>query len=190
MATPVDESTVGETPLVELDLPLACTVYAKVEWLNLPDTPYGGGSVKSRDAGASIHFVDADEGYDAVLERCERLVEENPGKYHRPNQYTNPHNPGVHEQATGPEVWDQTGGGVTHFVAGVGTGGTVTGVGRALHDRGDVSVVGFEPADPLHAIDGLKYLRTGDLTADDPVVLLFADRGDKYADIPLWEDYL
>lgn len=96
----------------------------------------------------------------------------------------------MHEQATGPEVWDQTGGGVTHFVAGVGTGGTVTGVGRALHDRGDVSVVGFEPADPLHAIDGLKYLRTGDLTADDPVVLLFADRGDKYADIPLWEDYL
>jgi len=331
--TPVDESTVGETPLVELDLPLPGTVYAKVEWLNLPDTPYGGGSVKSRvavsmldaaeaaghlpgrtvieptsgntgselakvgcargydvelvvpdnaaggkvgairDAGASIHFVDADEGYDAVLERCERLVEENPGEYYRPDQYTNPENPGAHERATGPEIWAQTGGGVTHFVAGVGTGGTVTGVGRALHDRGDVSVVGFEPADPLHAIDGLKYLRTGDhyhpgtydegvldekryvdtgdaydrarelrerysdrevvshdpgqhdpedvrehlrvdgqflvgtssgaalavaddlaetgdLAEDDAVVLLFADRGDKYADIPLWEDYL
>lgn len=219
----LDESTIGETPLVELDLEVAPTVLAKVEWFNLYEASYGGGSVKSRiakgmldaaessgdltggktiiepssgntgsevarlgtargydveivmpdnasggkinairEVGATIHFVDADEGYDAVLERCESLVDNDPDAYFRPNQYVNPHNPGTHERTTAREIWDQTGGRVTHFIAGVGTGGTVTGAGRGLHDRGDITVVGFEPAEALHAIDGLKYLRSGD----------------------------
>lgn len=217
----VDESTIGDTPLIELDLPIRATVYAKVEWFNLYGTPYGGGSVKSRiakamldaaeaagdlpgrtiieptsgntgseiakighargydvavvmpdnaaggkvdairETGATIHFVSADEGYDAVLERCSDLVAGDPGEYYRPNQYTNRENPNAHERTTGPEIREQTDGAVTHVIAGVGTGGTVTGIGRALHTD-DVTVVGFEPAHPLHAIDGLKYLRTGD----------------------------
>ena len=61
----------------------------------------------------------------------ERLVRETPGAF-RPNQYDNRWNPWAHEQTTGPEIWRQTAGRITHFVAGVGTGGTITGVGRYL----------------------------------------------------------
>jgi cysteine synthase B len=330
----VDESTVGETPLVELAVDVPATVYGKVEWFNLYGADYGGGSIKTRiakgmldgaerrgelspertiiepssgntgselariaaargydveivvpdnasggkigaiqDAGADIHLVDADRGYDAVIERCEEIVAADPDRYYRPNQYTNPDNPGTHERTTAREVDEQTDGAVTQFVAGVGTGGTITGTGRGLKQRGAVTVVGFEPANPLHAIDGLKFLRSGDhyhpetydesvldekryvdtdaayqraralrdryqdrevavhdtgqhdaetvrehlrvdgqflvgtsggaaveavhalddggaLDGDDVVVLPLCDRGDKYADIPLWEEYL
>src|SRR3954467_5144041 len=65
---------------------------------------------------------------------AERLVRETPGAF-RPDQYSNPANPLAHEQTTGPEIWRQTRGRVTHFVAGVGTGGTITGVGHALKQR-------------------------------------------------------
>jgi len=239
----------------------------------MPDNASGGKIGAVEDAGATIHFVDADRGYDAVIDRCEELIAEDPDTYYRPNQYENPDNPGTHERTTAREIHAQTDGEVTHFVAGVGTGGTVTGTGRGLHDAGDVTVVGFEPAEALHAIDGLKYLRTGDhyhpetydesvldekvyvntsdaydrarelrdsyadtdvpvidtgqydeatvreqlrvdgqfvvgtssgagvqaihelhaqapLSEDDVVVMMLCDRGDKYADIPLWEAYL
>ena len=334
----VDESTIFETPLVEVDLGLRsdATVYAKVEWFNLYAAPHGGGSVKSRiakgmldgaeargdlepgdtvieptsgntgseiarlasargydveivmpdnaaggkveavrDAGAEIHFVDADLGYDAVIERAEELIAADPDAYYRPNQYENPDNPGTHERTTAREIHEATDGKVTHFVAGVGTGGTITGTGRGLTELtdGGAAIVGFEPDEPLHAIDGLKYLKTGDhyhpdtydesvldrreyvstgdaydraralrdryqdeaipiadpgqhdaetvrehlrvdgqlvvgtsagagaaavaaldeagdLADDDVVVFMLCDRGDKYADIPLWEEYL
>jgi len=335
-AVAFEESTIFGTPLVDLRADVPPAVYGKVEWFNLYDAPYGGGSVKSRiakgmldgaeergelapgttiiepssgntgsevarlgaargydveivvpdnaaggkieairDVGAEIHSVDANLGYDAVIERCEDLISDAPDRYYRPNQYTNPDNPGTHERTTAPEIHEQTDGAVTAFVAGVGTGGTVTGTGRGLSDlrAGAVEVVGFEPADALHAIDGLKYLRTGDhyhpetydesvldrkayagtgaaydrarelrerfadrevpvvdpgqhdpatvrehlrvdgefvvgtssgaalavvddlveegvLGADDVVVVMLCDRGDKYADIPLWEEFL
>ncbi|GAB7093632.1 cysteine synthase A [Halolamina litorea] len=218
----VDESTIGRTPLFELALDVAPTVYAKAEWYNLPSLGHGGGSIKSRiargmldaaadrgeldpggrivesssgntgsavarlgvargydvtivvpddaaagkvgairDAGAEVEFVPAEEGYDATLGRCAELVAADPAAY-RPNQYANPANPGTHERTTAAEIWEQTEGAVTHFVAGVGTGGTVTGTGRGLHARGDVTVVGYEPVSATHAIGGLKYLRSGD----------------------------
>jgi len=221
-APAVDESRIGRTPLFELDLDVAPTVYAKAEWYNLPGLAHGGGSVKSRiaremldgaeergeidagarivesssgntgseiarlgvargydvtivmpddaavgkvgavrDAGAEVVFTPAEEGYDATIERCEELVAADPDAYH-PDQYANPDNPGAHERTTAPEIWEGTDGEVTHFVAGVGTGGTVTGTGRGLHDRGDVTVVGFEPVSATHAIGGLKFLRSGD----------------------------
>lgn len=242
----------------------------------MPDNASHGKIATIRDAGATIHFVPASEGYDAVLAECARIVDNAPEKYFRPNQYTNPANPRVHRETTATEIWTQTDGTITYFIAGVGTGGTVTGTGRGLKDRRDVHIVGFEPKHPLHAIDGLKYLRTGDhyhpetydvdlldsriyietshaydqarnlyatynseqvivhdsgqyahsvvrdhlrvetrtgeqaflvgtssgaavqavhqlvedngLTTDDKVVVIFADRGDKYTDIPLWND--
>jgi len=130
----------------------------------MPDNAAGGKVEAIRDVGAEIHFVDANLGYDAVLERCEELIAADPEGYYRPDQYTNPDNPGTHERTTAPEIYEQTGESVTAFVAGVGTGGTVTGTGRGLHDLSDgaVEVVGFEPGEALHAIDGLKYLRSGD----------------------------
>ena len=76
---------------------------------------------------------------------ADRLVRETPGAF-RPDQYSNPDNPIAHEQTTGPELWEQTAGRITHFVAGIGTGGTITGVGRALKERNpNVQIVGRRP---------------------------------------------
>src|SRR5919199_3319250 len=76
---------------------------------------------------------------------AERLAREIPGAF-QPNQYANPANPAAHYSSTGPEIWGQTAGRVTHLVAGVGTGGTITGTGRYLKERNpEVVVVGADP---------------------------------------------
>ena len=82
---------------------------------------------------------------DSYYSTAERLVRETPGAY-RPDQYSNPANPAVHEASTGPEIWRQTDGRITHFVAGVGTGGTITGVARYLKSQNpDVQIVAADP---------------------------------------------
>ena len=93
---------------------------------------------------------------------AERLVHETPGAF-RPNQYGNEWNPWAHEQTTGPEIWRQTAGRITHFVAGVGTGGTITGTGRYLKARNpDVQVVGADPAGSVYSGgSGRPYLVEG-----------------------------
>jgi cystathionine beta-synthase len=93
---------------------------------------------------------------------AERLVRETPGAF-RPNQYGNEHNPRAHEQSTGPEIWQQTGERITHFVAGIGTGGTITGVGRYLKARSaSVQVVGADPAGSVYSGgSGRPYLVEG-----------------------------
>src|SRR5436190_21712333 len=76
---------------------------------------------------------------------AERLVRETPGAF-RPDQYSNQANPKSHELTTGPEIWEQTAGRITHFVAGIGTGGTITGVGRYLKAQNpNVQIVGADP---------------------------------------------
>src|SRR5450631_1842005 len=76
---------------------------------------------------------------------AERLVRETPGAF-RPDQYSNPANPKSHELSTGPEIWRQTAGRITHFVAGIGTGGTITGVARYLKSQNpNVQIVGADP---------------------------------------------
>jgi len=75
----------------------------------------------------------------------DRMAREIPGAW-KPDQYTNPANPGAHYATTGPEIWEATQGRVTHFVAGVGTGGTISGIGRYLHEQNpSVVVVGADP---------------------------------------------
>jgi cystathionine beta-synthase len=93
---------------------------------------------------------------------AERLVRETPGAF-RPDQYSNAANPLAHEQTTGPEIWEQTRGRVTHFVAGVGTGGTITGVGRALTARNPaVQIVGADPSGSVYSGGtGRPYLTEG-----------------------------
>src|SRR5438477_10840614 len=87
---------------------------------------------------------------------ADRLAREIPGAF-EPNQYFNPANPATHEATTGPEIWRQTAGRVTHFVAGMGTGGTISGVGRALKQRNpDVQVVGADPVGSIYS-DGDKF---------------------------------
>jgi len=93
---------------------------------------------------------------------AERLVAETPGAF-RPNQYGNEWNPQAHEQSTGPEIWRQTAGRITHFVAGIGTGGTITGVGRYLKAQSPaVQIVGADPAGSVYSGgSGRPYLVEG-----------------------------
>src|SRR5688572_8360398 len=93
---------------------------------------------------------------------AERLVRETPGAF-RPNQYANPVNPLAHEQQTGPELWRQTDGRLTHFVAGIGTGGTITGVGRYLRSVApSVRIVGADPEGSVYSGgSGRPYLVEG-----------------------------
>jgi cystathionine beta-synthase len=93
----------------------------------------------------------------------DRLVREIPGAF-RPNQYANPQNPAAHEMTTGPEIWAQTDGRITHFVAGVGTGGTISGTGRYLKEvsGGRVKVIGADPEGSVYSGGtGRPYLVEG-----------------------------
>ncbi len=93
---------------------------------------------------------------------AERLVHETPGAF-RPNQYANPVNPLAHYQTTGPEIWRQTEGRITHFVAGAGTGGTLSGVGRYLKEQNpDVQIVAADPEGSVYSGgSGRPYLVEG-----------------------------
>ncbi|BCL15733.1 cystathionine beta-synthase [Micromonospora sagamiensis] len=93
----------------------------------------------------------------------DRLAREIPGAW-KPNQYSNPANPRSHYETTGPELWKQTGGGLTHFVAGVGTGGTISGIGRYLKEasEGRVKVIGADPEGSVYSGGtGRPYLVEG-----------------------------
>jgi cystathionine beta-synthase len=93
---------------------------------------------------------------------ADRLTEEIPGAF-QPNQYFNPANPAAHYASTGPELWEQTGGRITHLVVGVGTGGTVTGTGRYLKERKpDLRVIGADPVGSIYSNDEVHpYLVEG-----------------------------
>ena len=104
----------------------------------------------------------APEDPESYYSTAERLVEETPGAY-RPNQYCNQANPLSHEQTTGPELWDQTEGRITHFVAGAGTGGTINGVGRYLKRQNPcVQVIAADPENSVFSGgSGRPYLVEG-----------------------------
>src|SRR5881398_3057480 len=93
---------------------------------------------------------------------ADRLAEEIPGAF-QPNQYFNPANPEAHYRSTGPELWEQSGGAITHLVAGVGTGGTITGVGRYLKERNPaIEVIGADPVGSIYSGTEVKpYLVEG-----------------------------
>jgi cystathionine beta-synthase len=99
---------------------------------------------------------------DSYYSVADRLTRETPSSF-RPDQYSNPHNPEEHERSTGPEIWEQTAGRVTHFVAGVGTGGTITGVARYLKRMNpDVQIVGADPEGSVYSGGtGRPYLVEG-----------------------------
>ena len=95
----------------------------------------------------------APEDPQSYYSTAERLVREIPGAY-RPNQYANPANPQSHVDTTGPEIWRQTAGRVTHFVAGLGTGGTITGIGRYLKSQNpSVQIIGADPEGSVYSGD-------------------------------------
>ncbi len=111
--------------------------------------------------GAAVTLSDPYEGSDGAIRLARERAAAAPERYFYADQYNNPTNPAAHAATTGPEIWSQTGGRVTHLVAGLGTTGTLVGVGRALKQRDRrVSLVGVQPADTFHGIEGLKHLPT------------------------------
>jgi cysteine synthase B len=109
--------------------------------------------------GAKITFSSEFEGSDGAIRLCRTILHDAPERYFKPDQYFNPANPLAHYHTTGPEIWQQTQGRVTHFVAGIGTGGTVMGTGRALKERNPkVQVIAVEPDDAFHGLEGLKHM--------------------------------
>ncbi|HUQ17069.1 MAG TPA: pyridoxal-phosphate dependent enzyme [Candidatus Saccharimonadales bacterium] len=111
----------------------------------------------ARAYGATLTLSDPLEGTDGAILAAREKAGREPGRYVYLDQYGNPANPLSHERTTGPEIWAQTGGRVTHFVAGVGTSGTIGGVSRALRPQG-VRIVAVQPDDALHGIEGWKHL--------------------------------
>ncbi len=111
--------------------------------------------------GAKVHLTDPLEGTDGAILFVREKVKIEPDKYVYLDQYNNPANWKAHFYSTGVEIWNQTAGRITHFVAGIGTGGTVMGTGRRLKVYNpDVQVIGVQPAYPFHGIEGLKHVES------------------------------
>jgi cysteine synthase B len=111
--------------------------------------------------GAEVILTDRLEGTDGAAERARELATEFPDRYYYADQYSNPANPRAHRDTTGPEIWAQTEGRITHFVAAMGTTGTMMGTGGFLKEKNPaVRLVGVQPDSPLHGLEGLKHLAT------------------------------
>lgn len=114
-----------------------------------------------RAYGATLIESDPLEGSDGAILKVREIVAEDPDRYFYADQYNNPANWRAHFETTGPEIWQQSGGQITHFVAGLGTTGTFTGVGRYLKMRNPhIELVAVQPEDELSVIEGLKHLET------------------------------
>lgn len=111
--------------------------------------------------GAKMVFSSPMDGSDGALELCRKMLRENPDDYFKPDQYFNEHNSLAHYETTGPEIWSQTEERITHFVAGMGTGGTLMGTGKFLKEKNPaVQIVGVEPDDAFHGLEGLKHMES------------------------------
>jgi cysteine synthase B len=111
--------------------------------------------------GAEVIETDPLEGSDGAIRQARRLAAEAPRRYYYADQYSNPANARAHYEGTGPEIWRDTAGEVTHLLAGLGTAGTLMGTGRYLRERDPgIELVAVEPDDGFHGIEGLKHLPT------------------------------
>jgi len=97
--------------------------------------------------GAAVVLTDGPKGMAGAIEKAGQLAAENPARFFMPQQFKNPANPQIHERTTGPEIWEATGGGIDVFIAGIGTGGTITGVARYIKQQKGKKIiaVGVEP---------------------------------------------
>ena len=111
--------------------------------------------------GAETVFTDAGEGSDGAIRECQAEYRRNPEKYFYPDQYGNPANWLAHYETTGPEILVQTEYRITHFVTGLGTSGTFTGVGRRLKEySGAIKLISMQPSSGFHGLEGLKHMPT------------------------------
>ncbi|MGD0669239.1 MAG: cysteine synthase family protein [Bryobacteraceae bacterium] len=111
--------------------------------------------------GAEMVFSPADESSDGAIRLCRKLYMADPDAYFYADQYNNPANWKAHFESTGPEIIEQTGGTLTHFVASMGTSGTFTGVTRRLRrDLPEVKCYSAQPSSGFHGLEGLKHMPT------------------------------
>lgn len=112
-----------------------------------------------RAFGTEILWSDPLEGTDGAIRMARRLVAESPDTYFYPDQYSNPENPNAHYYGTGAEILEAVGDRITHFVAGLGTSGTIMGTSRRLHEHSrPIHCVAVEPDAAMHGLEGLKHL--------------------------------
>ncbi|HEY2466236.1 MAG TPA: cysteine synthase family protein [Terracidiphilus sp.] len=111
--------------------------------------------------GAAVEWTDPDQGSDGAIRRAREIAAESPERYCYMDQYSNPANWKAHYETTGPEIWRQSGGSVTHFVAGLGTSGTFMGTVRRLKELNpEVQAISMQPDSPFHGLEGLKHMAT------------------------------
>jgi S-sulfo-L-cysteine synthase (O-acetyl-L-serine-dependent) len=112
-----------------------------------------------RAYGVDFVLTDPGEGSDGAIMEARRLYADDPDRYFYPDQYSNPANPRAHYESTAPEIWEQTEGEVTHFVAGLGTSGTFVGTSTRLKELNpEIRVVSFEPDGAFHGLEGMKHM--------------------------------
>lgn len=151
--------------------------------------------------GAEVLLTDGAKGVPAAIQKAEEVIDSDPGKYWGPHQFENPANPAIHESTTGPEIWDDTNGGIDILVSGVGTGGTLTGISRYLKNtRGKaITTVAVEPdtttvitaakagEEPVHAPHKIQGIGAGfvpgnlDLDMVDAVEQVSSEEAMEYA---------
>jgi cysteine synthase B len=150
------DATSGNTGVA---LAMVCAVRGHDVELCMPDKISIERKRIARAFGAQVVLTDPLEGTDGAIREAQRRAVADPDRYVYVDQYSNPANPLSHELGTAAEIWKQTGGRVTHFVAGVGTSGTIVGISRALRPKG-VRIVAVQPNDALHGIEGWKHMAT------------------------------
>jgi len=132
-----------------------------------------------RALGVELVLTDALEGPEGSMEVVREMLSKSPEKYFYANQYGNPANWMAHYNSTGPEIFSQTAGQITHFVAGLGTSGTMMGTGRYLRDQNSqIELVALQPTKPLHGLEGLKHMES----AIHPAIY-DADLPDRYVEV-------
>lgn len=111
--------------------------------------------------GVELVLTDPLAGSDGAILAVREIVAADPDKYFYPDQYNNPANWRAHYDTTGVEIFEQTGGRITHFVAGLGTSGTFVGAGRRLRElKPEVKLISMQPDSPFHGLEGLKHMET------------------------------
>jgi len=141
----VIEPTSGNTGIA---LSYVCAARGYDLILTMPETMTEERKKMMRAFGANLKLTPGDQGMKGAIDKATKLAESDPDKYFMPNQFKNPANPEIHFKTTGPEIWEDTDGDIDILVAGVGTGGTITGVSRFIKQEKEKQIqsIAVEPA--------------------------------------------
>lgn len=118
--------------------------------LTMPETMSIERRMVLKALGAKLILTEGAKGMKGAIEKAEEIVRSDPGKYFLPQQFKNPANPKIHEDTTGPEIWDDTGGAIDVLVSGIGTGGTITGVSRYIKNTKGKKILSVA-VEPIHS---------------------------------------